>query len=240
MLSDLGYRVLKAKDAQSALAIVESGVPIDLLFTDVVMPGPLRSTELARKARERLPAIAVLFTSGYTDNAIVHSGRLDEGIELLSKPYTHEAMARKVRHVLQSQNPQGEQLAALDAGKLAIEPPVMPEGADTFAASTRMQILLVEDDELIRVSTAELLRSFDVDVLEAEGEHDARQMLADHTDQRPAHRCRTGGQIGCRSGDGVLRQSSRLARDFPHGLRFIADAGAAQSSAARNPAAQTF
>ncbi|WP_207486129.1 ATP-binding protein, partial [Arenibaculum pallidiluteum] len=53
MLSELGYRVLKAKDAQSALAIVESGVPIDLMFTDVVMPGPLRSPELARKARER-------------------------------------------------------------------------------------------------------------------------------------------------------------------------------------------
>jgi CheY-like chemotaxis protein len=100
LLTDFGYRVLKAKDAQSALAIVESGVPIDLLFTDVVMPGPLRSPELARKARERLPEIAVLFTSGYTDNAIVHDGRLDEGIELLSKPYTREALARKIRHVL--------------------------------------------------------------------------------------------------------------------------------------------
>ncbi len=75
MLTDLGYRVLKARDAQSGWAIIESGVPIDLLFTDVVMPGPLRSPELARKARERLPDIAVLFTSGYTENAIVHGGR---------------------------------------------------------------------------------------------------------------------------------------------------------------------
>src|SRR5262249_31510670 len=62
MLSELGYRVLKAKDAQSALATIEIGIPIDLLFTDVVMPGPLRSPELARKAQERLPNIAVLFT----------------------------------------------------------------------------------------------------------------------------------------------------------------------------------
>ena len=107
MLSDLGYRVLKAKDAQSALAIIESGVPIDLLFTDVVMPGALRSPELARKAQERLPGIAVLFTSGYTENAIVHGGRLDDGIELLSKPYTREAMARKIRHVLQNQQQRG-------------------------------------------------------------------------------------------------------------------------------------
>src|SRR5208337_3812872 len=103
MLSDIGYRVLKAKDAESALAIVESGVPIDLLFTDVVMPGPLRSPELAHKAKERLPNLAVLFTSGYTENAIVHGGRLDDGIELLSKPYTREALARKIRHVLRNQ-----------------------------------------------------------------------------------------------------------------------------------------
>ncbi|MFM0173383.1 response regulator [Paraburkholderia sediminicola] len=180
MLSDLGYRVLKAKDAQSALAIVESGVPIDMLFTDVVMPGPLRSTELARKARERLPAIAVLFTSGYTDNAIVHSGRLDDGIELLSKPYTHEALARKVRYVLQAQNPQAAEIAEAEQHLLEIDPPVMPDSADSFVAQTRLRILLVEDDELIRVSTAELLRTFDFDILEAEGEHDAKQILSEH------------------------------------------------------------
>ncbi len=102
MLSELGYRVLKARDAHSGLAIIESGVSLDVLFTDVVMPGPLRSPELARKARERLPDIAVLFTSGYTDNAIVHNGRLDEDTELLSKPYTREALARKIRHVLRN------------------------------------------------------------------------------------------------------------------------------------------
>ncbi|MEZ0600831.1 response regulator [Paraburkholderia sp. IW21] len=180
MLSDLGYRVLKAKDAQSALAIVESGVPIDMLFTDVVMPGPLRSTELARKARERLPAIAVLFTSGYTDNAIVHSGRLDAGIELLSKPYTHEALARKVRYVLQTQNPHAAELGMLDPQDLQIDAPVALERGDSVAGDARLRILLVEDDELIRVGTAELLRTFDFDVLEAEGEPDARQILSEH------------------------------------------------------------
>ncbi|MEF7613172.1 ATP-binding protein [Aquincola sp. MAHUQ-54] len=100
MLGELGYRVLKARDAASALTVVESGTPIDLLFTDVVMPGPLRSPELARRARERLPRLAVLFTSGYTENAIVHNGRLDAGVELLSKPYSADALARKVRQVL--------------------------------------------------------------------------------------------------------------------------------------------
>lgn len=99
-LQDLGYRVLKAVDAQSALHVIESGVPIDVLFTDVVMPGPLRSPELAHKAQQRIPDIVVLFTSGYTENAIVHGGRLDPGVELLSKPYTREALAHRIRHLL--------------------------------------------------------------------------------------------------------------------------------------------
>jgi PAS domain S-box-containing protein len=111
MLGELGYRVLKAKDAASALTIIESGAAVDLLFTDVVMPGELKSPELARKARLRLPHIAVLFTSGYTDNAIVHGGRLDAGVELLPKPYTREALARKVRHVLAVQAQRGESRA---------------------------------------------------------------------------------------------------------------------------------
>jgi len=100
MLEGLGYRVLQARDAAAALAIVESGVAIQLLFTDVVMPGPVRSPQLARKAQERLPGLAVLFTSGYTQNAIVHGGRLDAGVELLGKPYTHDALAHRVRRLL--------------------------------------------------------------------------------------------------------------------------------------------
>jgi len=97
LLTQLGYRVLKARDATSALAIIDSGVQVDMLFTDVVMPGSLRSPELAARARERLPNIAVLFTSGYTQDAIVHEGRLDAGVELISKPYTQDKLARKIR-----------------------------------------------------------------------------------------------------------------------------------------------
>lgn len=99
-LQELGYQVLVASGAEEALAVVNSGIKIDLLFTDVVMPGPLRSPDLARMARERLPALAVLFTSGYTRNAIVHGGRLDPGVELLSKPYSREDLARRIRHSL--------------------------------------------------------------------------------------------------------------------------------------------
>ncbi|MGA7808383.1 PAS domain S-box protein [Bradyrhizobium sp.] len=100
MLGDLGYRVLSARDAASALSAIEQGHAIDLLFTDVVMPGDMRSPELARKAQERLPDIAVLFTSGYTENSIVHGGRLDPGVDLLAKPYTREALAGKIRQAL--------------------------------------------------------------------------------------------------------------------------------------------
>ena len=100
MLGDLGYRVLSASDAAAALNIIESGLSIDLLFTDVVMPGKLKSPELARKAKERQPHMGVLFTSGYTENAIVHGGRLDENVDLLPKPYTRDALARKIRQVL--------------------------------------------------------------------------------------------------------------------------------------------
>ncbi|HEX8840629.1 MAG TPA: GAF domain-containing protein [Sphingomicrobium sp.] len=101
LLRELGYKVLTAKDAASAVPILESGVKIDLLFTDVVMPGPVRSPELARKAKERLPDIAILFTSGYAEDAIVHGGRLDPGVNLLAKPYSREALASRIRDALQ-------------------------------------------------------------------------------------------------------------------------------------------
>jgi PAS domain S-box-containing protein len=100
MLGELGYHVLKAGHGHGALAILRSGVPVDVLFTDVVMPGPVRSPDLARQARKIRPDIGVLFTSGYPRDAIVHGGRLDPGVELLSKPYRREDLARKLRHLL--------------------------------------------------------------------------------------------------------------------------------------------
>ena len=99
-LGELGYRVLQAEDGESALRVVGAGVRIDVLFTDVVMPGPVTSTELAARARDQLPALRVLFTSGYTRNALTTDGRLDEGVKLLGKPYRREELAKKIREVL--------------------------------------------------------------------------------------------------------------------------------------------
>ena len=118
LLQQLGYTVLQACDAASALAVIDTGVHIDLLFTDVVMPGSLRSPELARLARERQPHMAVLFTSGYAQDAIVHGGRLDPGLDLLGKPYTQDALARKIRHVLVHQS--REPVPALAGGALPV------------------------------------------------------------------------------------------------------------------------
>jgi len=153
MLTELGYRVLKASDAGAALTVIDSGVPIDLLFTDVVMPGPLRSPELARKARERLPDVAVLFTSGYTENAIVHGGRLDRGVELIGKPYTKESLARKLRHVLanQKQKTSGKLPAAPAA------PAILADSGPAQPAAGGLQILLVEDESDIRENTRDML-----------------------------------------------------------------------------------
>jgi CheY-like chemotaxis protein len=105
MLRDLGYTCLHASDGASALEVLKSGAKIDLLFTDVVMPGPVKSRDLASEAVKLRPGLPVLFTSGYTENAIVHDGRLDEGVQLLSKPYTREDLARKIRAQLKAVQP---------------------------------------------------------------------------------------------------------------------------------------
>ncbi|HEY8359584.1 MAG TPA: response regulator, partial [Ramlibacter sp.] len=161
-LEALGYRVLRAPDAATALAIIESGVHVDLLFTDVVMPGSLRSPELARRATELLPDLAVLFTSGYTQNAIVHGGRLDPGVELLSKPYRQEDLARKLRQVLGRK----ERGARADP----LEQP--PQRSGRF-------MLLVDDDQETRQITAELLAIAGHEVLQAGTVAGALALLAE-------------------------------------------------------------
>jgi signal transduction histidine kinase len=100
VLRDLGYQVFEAADAASAIGFLESSRTIDLLFTDVVLPDNLHGKNIADHARRLHPTIKVLFTTGYTRNAIVHNGRLDAGVNLLSKPFTFRALAEKVRKIL--------------------------------------------------------------------------------------------------------------------------------------------
>ncbi|MDZ4869832.1 MAG: PAS domain S-box protein [Alphaproteobacteria bacterium] len=99
-LKDLGYKVTVARDGNEALAIIKQTPDFDLLFTDVVMPGGMKGPELAAASRKINPALRVLYTSGYTENAIVHHGRLDPGIHLLNKPYRRHDLALKLRQAL--------------------------------------------------------------------------------------------------------------------------------------------
>jgi PAS domain S-box-containing protein len=98
----LGYQVLAAGNGVEALEILESGAAVDLLFTDVVMPGGMNGRQLAERACARWPHLKVLYTSGYTENAIVHHGRLDAGVKLLQKPYRRQTLASKIREALES------------------------------------------------------------------------------------------------------------------------------------------
>jgi signal transduction histidine kinase len=101
-ISRLGYDTLAASNGAEALAIINGPERIDLLFTDVIMPGSINGRQLAIEAQKRRPELKVLFTSGYTENAIVHHGRLDAGVLLLPKPYISSDLARLIRTALAS------------------------------------------------------------------------------------------------------------------------------------------
>ncbi|HEY3951088.1 PAS domain-containing sensor histidine kinase [Phenylobacterium sp.] len=98
-LTELGYRVLEAVDAEGALPILRSDQRIDLLLTDVVLPGR-SGRQLVDEAAGIRPDLKVLYTTGYSRNAIIHQGRLDAGVELLPKPFTYDQLAAHLRRVL--------------------------------------------------------------------------------------------------------------------------------------------
>jgi signal transduction histidine kinase/CheY-like chemotaxis protein len=180
ILGTLGYRVLQAASIEYALEMLEKGGRIDLLFTDVVMPGPLKAADLAKRARELQPHIAILFTSGYTENAIIHNRQLDAGMSLVGKPYRREDLARKVR-------------AALDTTK-AVAPPVEPgpdvsdpvpsppANAKASPAPARgpvrpLRVLVVEDDLVLRTTTIDVLAELGHAGVEASNGREALQKL---------------------------------------------------------------
>ena len=161
MISQLGYHTVTAEDGERALALLHRGTPIDLLFTDVVIPGSVGSRELARRAKSLLPGLQVIYTSGYTENAVIHHGRLDPGVELLSKPYSIEELARKLRSVL-------------DAHRESAGPPATALGL--------RRVLVVEDDALVRLATVESLADLGLATAEAETGRQALGLLASQED----------------------------------------------------------
>jgi len=160
MLAQLGYTVLTAPNGDAALDFIASDVPIDLLFTDVIMPGAVKSGELARRAAARVPPVPVLFTSGHTRNEIFHHGKLDPSVTLLSKPYRRDELALKVRSVIDAHR------ATLAANAKRASAPVNASinAPHASATPTRREeepadsrILLVEDDAASRDAMRELL-----------------------------------------------------------------------------------
>ena len=162
MLTELGYQVLRADNAEVALAVLKAGVRCDLLFTDVVMPGKLKTTDMVRQAKALQPALKVLYTSGYTQNAIIHGGRLDPGVELLSKPYRREKLASKVRQLLGAQD----------------QAPAAPVAPGARPVPTGPRVLLVEDDAQARELYRDILLSAGFQSDEAGTGQEALDLLA--------------------------------------------------------------
>ena len=164
ILVSLGYQVQTASDAQSALDLIDKGRTFDLLFTDVVMPGTLKSSELAKIAKKILPNIAILFTSGYTQNAIVHGGKLDAGIELINKPYRHSDLARKIRMVIEK------------VKKESLKKDLVDSSENTNSTVTK--ILVVEDNLDAQITLCELLTMLGYHAIGVSSAEDAIEQLA--------------------------------------------------------------
>ncbi len=152
-LRGMGYRTQEADSTAAALALIEAGARPDVLFTDVVMPGTPSARAMAQRAQALLPGLPVVFTSGYTENSIVHNGQLDPGVILVSKPWRTPELARKLRQaILQAREPR--------------------------AAATARRVLLVEDEMLVRMTTADLLADLGYEVVEASSAGEALDRLA--------------------------------------------------------------
>jgi CheY-like chemotaxis protein len=153
MLTDLGYGVLRAESAEAALKLMEKGVKVDLLFTDVVMPGAISTREFTRRAQQMRPDLRVLYTSGYTQNAIVHNGKLDDDAFLLSKPYRKDELARKLRSVVAG------------TARGPVRPPAL--APDMAVPERRGKVLVVEDVMLIRMATVDMIEQIGFTAIEA-------------------------------------------------------------------------
>ena len=100
-LAELGYQAIEAADAATGLKLLESDIAIDLLVTDVGLPGGMNGKQMADVARRRRPDLKVLFITGYTENAAISNGRLERGMHVLSKPFPMEKLATRIRAIIE-------------------------------------------------------------------------------------------------------------------------------------------
>jgi len=154
ILRELGFNVIEVGDGPSALAELRNLAHVDLLLTDVGLPGGLNGRQLADQVREVRPALRILFTTGYAREAIVGDGRLESGVALLRKPYARADLVARVRELLDAPS------------------------APLKRASTA---LVVEDEPLLREMLSSVLRSLGFAVLEADGAVEAAEVIASST-----------------------------------------------------------
>ena len=150
-LRELGFTVREANDGPAALKHLEQHSDVQLLFTDVGLPG-MNGAQLVAAARELRPDIKVLFTTGYARNAIVHQGRLDAGVELITKPFTRVQLASRIRDVL--------------------DVPV--------SGSRKPTALVIEDEALVRMFIVDQLQDLDFEVIEAANAAEGLRAARDH------------------------------------------------------------
>lgn len=100
VITALGYRVCEAEDGAAALEATDKTADIDIMLTDVILPGGMSGRDIADEVAVRRPEVGVIFTSGYSAEVIIHGGKPDEGVELLSKPYRREVLARALRRAV--------------------------------------------------------------------------------------------------------------------------------------------
>jgi CheY-like chemotaxis protein len=147
LLSEMGYRVFEAPNAQIALEILERQAGIHLLFTDIGLPGGMNGRQLADAAQQRWPSLRVLFTTGYARNAIVHHGRLDPGVSLVTKPFTYDDLSTRIAEILDRDRgghyvlvvEDDEQVRAVIVGSLDIHGYQVQEAATALEATNLMR-----------------------------------------------------------------------------------------------------
>ena len=103
VLQELGYGAIEAADGTSGLNVLQSNARIDLLITDVGLPGGMNGRQIADAARVRRPGLKVLFITGYAENAVVRNGYLESGMQIMIKPFTMEALAARIQDVIASE-----------------------------------------------------------------------------------------------------------------------------------------
>jgi DNA-binding response OmpR family regulator len=106
-LSELGYRAIEVADAASGLKVLESDVNIDLLITDVALPGGMDGKEMADLARAKRPRLKVLFITGYAENAAITNGHLEPGMDVMSKPFSMDKLAARIRSIIEAHSGDG-------------------------------------------------------------------------------------------------------------------------------------